>query len=673
MSYQFGRNAFRTIEEGLEREWVLGNGLGGFAGGTIIGANSRAHHSYLVAALNAPVDRLSILGKTHESIVMGGVTHDLASQQYINWNKDGQRYLQRFTLDGVPTYHYQVNDVAIKKTVAIEYGKNTVVVCYEVTNGIEEAVFNMIPLFTCKDLGSALERSELKFDMNLQGQVFELVHEHHPNVSIKCYASEGSYYDRKQIPTSMATPNYLVEENLVYAIDNRNGSLGVDNYSTPYQIDVILKPFEKKSFYIKCTVEELDSRDGFEIVQAYKERMAKLAEQTGRTEPLVQKLAQAADHFIVERHSTGLKTILAGLPWFTDWGRDTMIALQGLTLCTNRFEDAREILESFSKYVKNGLIPNVFPSHEGDAPGYNTVDGSMWYFYSVDRYLHYTGNEEDYTFIKEKIYPSLKQIIEAYRVGTDFSIKMDTDGLIMAGSDFDQITWMDVRVGDWVVTPRHGKPVEISALWYNALKVMEKLSTRFGEDATAYAELAEVVKESFNKKFWNEETGCLYDVVDSNDGKIRPNQIWAVFLPYTMLDAEKELKVVQAVYKHLYTPYGLRSLSYTDPEYKKQYIGKLIDRDAAYHMGTTWGFPIGGFISSYCKVHNYAPDAVQTAKEMCELFEDHMNDGCINGIAEIFDGDFACTSRGCYTQAWSVGEVLRAYVEDVLPYLETSK
>lgn len=669
MAYQFGRNAFRTIEEGVEREWVLGNGLGGFAGGTIVGANSRAHHSYLIAALNPPVDRLSILGKTHESIVIGDVEHDLASQQYINWNKDGQRYLNRFTLDGVPTYHYQVQDVTVKKTVAVEYGKNTVVVCYEVKNGVDQAVFNIIPLFTCKDLGSSIERSELKFDKVIEGQTLTLVHEDHKDVPIKFYTSAGEYYDRQQIPTSMATPNYLVEENLFYAIDNRNGALGVDNYSTPYQVNVVLKPFEKKSFYIKCTVEELDLRDGFEIVSAYKERMSKLAQQTENTNPLVKKLAQAADHFIVERKSTGLKTILAGLPWFTDWGRDTMIALQGLTLCTKRFDDAREILESFSKYVKKGLIPNVFPNHEGDQPGYNTVDGSMWYFYSVDRYLHYTGAETDYTFIKEKIYPSLKEIIQAYKNGTDFSIKMDEDGLIMAGSDFDQITWMDVRVGDWVVTPRHGKPVEINALWYNALKVMEKLSKRFGEDPEVYKELAETVKASFTKKFWNDEIGCLYDVVDENDGKIRPNQIWAVFLPYTMLDKEKELRVVQAVYKHLYTPYGLRSLSDQDESYKSQYIGKLITRDAAYHMGTTWAFPIGGFISSYCKVHDYSDEALQVAKEMCELFEDHMNDGCINGIAEIFDGDFACTSRGCYTQAWSVGEVLRAYVEDVLPYL----
>lgn len=669
MHYQFGRNAFRTIEEGIEREWVLGNGIGGFAGGTIIGANSRAHHSYLVASLNPPVDRFSVLGRTQECITVGKTHYDLTSQQYIGWNKDGQRYLNRFTLDGVPTYYYQVNDITLKKTVSMEYGKNTVVVCYEIKNGMDNAVLSITPLFTYKELGSSLERNELQFDIQREGKKLTLIHKQHREVPIKFYTSLGEYYDRKQIPTSMATPNYLLEENLVYAIDNRNGALGVDHYSTPYQVDVHLKAYEKKSFYIKCTLEELDERDGFGIVEDYKSRMQQLAEQVGYDKPLVHKLAQAADHFIVERKSTGLKTILAGFPWFTDWGRDTMIALQGLTLCTKRFDDAREILESFSKYVQNGLIPNVFPSHEGEAPGYNTVDGPLWYFYSVDRYLHYTGTTKDYDFIKEKIYPSLKQIIKAYKKGTDFSIKMDSDNLIMAGSNLDQVTWMDVRVGDWVVTPRHGKPVEINALWYNALKVMEKLSQYYEEPSEEYTQLADLVKQSFNKKFWNQETRCLYDVVDENDPKIRPNQIWAVFLPYTMLSAEKELSVVQVVYKHLYTPYGLRSLSNQDPEYKRMYIGKLINRDAAYHMGTTWAFPIGGFISSYCKVYQHSKETIQEAKEMCELFEDHMRDGCINGIAEIFDGDFACTSRGCYTQAWSVGEVLRAYVEDVLPYL----
>ena len=246
---------------------------------------------------------------------------------------------------------------------------------------------------------------------------------------------------------------------------------------------------------------------------------------------------------------------------------------------------------------------------------------------------------------------------------------MDSDGLVFAGVGLDQVTWMDVRVGDYVVTPRHGKPVEINALWYNALKIMEDLSKKFGDDNSEYIKLSEKVRESFNNRFWNEEKSCLYDVVDENDDKIRPNQIWAVSLPFSVLDREKEKMIVNTVHKHLYATYGLRSLSFMDKDYKKKYIGKLFDRDCAYHMGTTWGFLIGAFITAYCKVNDYSKESIEKANYMCNVFEDTMRDGCINGIAEIFDGDFASTGRGCYSQAWSVAEVLGAYTQDVMPYL----
>lgn len=256
-----------------------------------------------------------------------------------------------------------------------------------------------------------------------------------------------------------------------------------------------------------------------------------------------------------------------------------------------------------------------------------------------------------------------------FTTSTDFSIGIDEDGLVHAGSGYDQVTWMDVRVGDLVVTPRHGKPVEINALWYNTLCIMKELSIHFNKNYSFYEELADKVKESFNKKFWNEKEQCLFDVVDENDGRVRPNQIWAVSLPFTMLDREREKKIVAKLYKELYSTYGLKTLSFKDPCFKKKYIGKLIARDCAYHMGTTWAYPIDAFISAYCKVNDYSKDAVTRAKEMCEVFEDHMKDGCINGIAEIFDGEFSATSRGCFTQAWSVAEVHRAYTVDVLPYV----
>lgn len=666
MKYFFGRNSFRNINEGIEREWVLGNGIGGYASSTIVGTNSRTHHNYLNISLNSPVDRFSVLSKSCEILEIGNEIFDLSSQTYVNYNKDGQMYLTRFELDeSVPTYHYNVKDVFMKKTVSMEHGKNTVVICYEVTNGNEDLKIQVVPMFTCKILGEVLEKSELSFDTNFchEKNLLTLRHNENEDIEIKFFASCGEFYDRKNIETSMATPNFLIEENVLYLVDNRNGFLGLDNYFTPYEIQISLKPFETKKFYMKCTVEEFDFKDGFEIVHEYKERMKNLSKDIQIKDELVEKLCQASDHFIVKRKSTGLKTILAGFPWFVDWGRDTMIALTGLTLCTNRFNDAKEILESFAKYEKDGLIPNVFPNNEKDTPYYNTVDASLWYFYAVDKYLDYTS---DYEFIKNKIYPVLKRIIEAYKQGTHFSIKMDNDGLISSGSNLDQVTWMDVRVGNLVITPRHGKPVEINALWYNALKVMEKLSEKFNEDSTEYLNLSERVCKSFNEKFWNEKEECLKDVVEEDDLSIRPNQIWAVSLPYTMLSREKERKIVGKVLKELYTPYGLRSLSNKDSRYKNKYIGKLLERDLAYHMGTSWSFIMGGFITAYCKVNDYSDDSINFGKYLCEIFLDNLYDGCINGIAEIFDGDFSCTSRGCFTQAWGVGEILRAYTEDIL-------
>lgn len=670
--YRLGRSNWRTYDEGIEKEWIITNGLGGYANSTIIGASNRCHSGYLNAAYNAPQDRYTVLSKIHEQIELGETTIDLTAQKYIGEIKNGQAYLNRFELDAVPTYTYQVNDIVLKKTIAMEYGKNTTFVCYEVAGGTKEATVRITPLFTCKELGTVKEIHELTFKTEQKGQTLTLTSNENEMVTIYFQTSEGEYYDRSNNPVSMATPNYMYEESELYSIDIRNGFNKPDYQYTPYDIIVTVPPHETKQFFVRCSVEGFDSKDGFDVVKESRERRANLMNQLNVDDDFAKKLAWASDAFITKRNSTGLKTILAGYPWFLDWGRDTMIALQGLTLTTRRFEEAKEILESFAIYAKGGLLPNVFPSSAKDVPMYNTMDASLWYFYSVYQYLHYTN---DYEFIQNKIYPVLKEIIHAYETGTEFGIHMDEDGLVQGGSNLDQITWMDVRVGDWVVTPRHGKPVEINALWYNALCMMDELSNRFKEQTTHYKELSVKVKESFQKKFWNEATNCLYDVIEvtedkqeRKDGRIRPNQIWCVSLPYELLTKEQQKNVVHVVYEQLYTPYGIRSLAPTDEEYKPSYIGKLINRDAAYHMGTTWGYISGGFITAYCKANDYSKEAVERAYEMCQYFEDHMNDGCLNGIAEIFDGDHACTSRGCYTQAWSVGEVLRAYVEDVLPY-----
>ncbi len=659
-TYSYGRGSFKTINDGNELSWVIGNGIGGFANSTVAGGSAILHHGYLIAALNPPVNRYLILNRTQEEININNRNYDLTSQNYINTSKNGHQYLEKFIFDFIPEYRYRVEDVHIKKTISMDYGYNTVAVCYEIENGIDDINFKIVPVFNYRPSGEAIEKSKLNFDEDVKENRIVLTPRENKDIRIIFEASEGELYDRRLISSNISTPNYLYEENNYYNIENRTGFLGLDNHYTPYEINVNIKANETKKMYVICTIEKEVEKDGFQIEADYKDRGNKLVLQAGYKENFGKNLIKAADHFIVKRNSTGLKTILAGYPWFTDWGRDTMIAFEGLVLCTKRYKDAREILESFSKYVRNGLVPNLFPD-ENTEPLYNTVDASLWYFQAVYKYLQYTGEEEDYKFIEEKIYDKLVEIFNAYSTKTLFSISMDEDGLIFAGSGFDQVTWMDVRVGDLVVTPRHGKPVEINALWYNALCIMNELRIKFSKEDLGYSKLAERVKINFEKKFWNDEMKCLYDVIDEKDDKIRPNQIWAVSLPFSILSKEKERDIVNTVYKHLYSTYGLRSLSFMDKEYKGKYIGKLINRDLAYHMGTTWSFLIGPFITAYLKVNDYSNNSINKAKEMLSVFEDHMRDGCINGIAEIFDGDFASTSRGCYTQAWGVGEVLRLY------------
>ncbi len=652
---KFGKGYWKTFSAGLEREWVITNGIGGYAGSSIIGANTRKHQGLLVASLRAPVARYAILTKINEKMNIGGKDYSLyTNQRPGGWNEEGQKYLQRFIYEECPQFVYQAEEVFLTKKIAFEWERNTVAVGYEITNGSKPVTLSLTPLFTYRDHSDDRERAALKFEYKKGKDTMYLIPEENKQVLIKASVDCGN----------IESSDEMYDRELVYNTEIQTGGYCIDNAFTPYTVNIDVAPFETRKISFVCSIEEEYERDAFKIIDAFENRIRGLKELAGYKDELADALVQAADQFIVQRKSTGYKTVMAGYPWFTDWGRDTMIALQGLTLSTHRYEDAKGILRTFAKYIKDGLVPNVFPD-EGLEPAYNTVDAAMWYFYSVDKYLEYT---QDYEFIEKEIYVKLEEIIEAYKTETKYSIYMDKDSLIHAGGGFDQVTWMDVRVGEWVVTPRHGKPVEINALWYNALKVMEKLAKKFGKDDKQYSKLANQVKKSFNEKFWNEDRQCLYDVVDDemSDDKIRPNQIYAVSLPYTMLDIEKEKCIVNTVMAHLYGTYGLRSLSKDDPEYIGRYEGKLHDRDAAYHQGTVWGFPLGGLITAFVKVNNKTPEAKKRARMMLEPIEDHLRDGCVGSIAEIFDGDEPHISRGCYAQAWSVGEILRAYVEDVM-------
>lgn len=652
------------MSAGVQKEWVLTNGIGGYAGSSVTGAHARKHHGYLIASLHPPVERFVILSKINECLIRSSEKIDFTVEQYLADDgstayRKGIEYLNSFTYDGLVHFTTKAPEFTMTKTLAFEHGKNTIAVSYDIQNDGDAATLVLTPLFNYRVHHDASTVDTLKFDTTYEQPEIRLVPQQNKDVTIRLFTDDGTVVPCEE--------KYTTGMQLQKELDVESDALD-DNY-TPYQIEFPLDAGCRKKISIVCTIEDVYEKDAFATAAAEMARFDALEKKAGYHDELAETLTIAADHFLAYRQSTGLMTVLAGLPWFTDWGRDTMIALTGLTLSTGRYQDARDILTTFARYVHHGMVPNMFPD-EGTAPLYNTADASMWYFYAVGKYLDYTGTPEDYAFVQETIYPKLKEIIAAYEHGTDFSIYMEEDGLIHAGSGLDQVTWMDVRVGDWVATPRHGKPVEINALWYHALCLMEEWATRFGEDGSHYAALAAHAKESFTKEFWNEKDGCLYDVVDGleGDATLRPNQIYAVSLPHRMLDADKEKAIVDKVYEKLYAKTGLRSLSPDDKEYHPTYEGCLDKRDHAYHQGTSWGFLLGSFLTAYVHVYGTSKEVIKQTDAMLDATREQFYHGCIGSIAEIFDGDEPHTSRGCYAQAWSVGEILRAYTEDILPY-----
>ena len=663
-AYHLNKDALTPMSVGVQKEWVLTNGIGGYAGSSVTGAHARKHHGYLIASLHPPVERFVILSKINECLIRSSGKKDFTVEQYLAGDgstayREGIEYLNSFTYDGLVHFTTKAPEFTMTKTLAFEHGKNTIAVSYDIQNDGNAATLVLTPLFNYRVHHDASTVDTLKFDTTYEQPEIRLVPQQNKDVTIRLFTDDGTVVPCEE--------KYTTGMQLQKELDVESDALD-DNY-TPYQIEFPLDAGCRKKISIVCTIEDAYEKDAFATAAAEMARFDALEKKAGYHDELAETLTIAADHFLAYRQSTGLMTVLAGLPWFTDWGRDTMIALTGLTLSTGRYQDARDILTTFARYVHHGMVPNMFPD-EGTAPLYNTADASMWYFYAVGKYLDYTGTPEDYAFVQETIYPKLKEIIAAYEHGTDFSIYMEEDGLIHAGSGLDQITWMDVRVGDWVATPRHGKPVEINALWYHALCLMEEWATRFGEDGSHYAALAAHAKESFAKEFWNEKDGCLYDVVDGleGDATLRPNQIYAVSLPHRMLNADKEKKIVDKVYEKLYAKTGLRSLSPDDKEYHPTYEGCLDKRDHAYHQGTSWGFLLGGFLTAYVHVYGTSKEVITQVDAMLDATREQFYHGCIGSIAEIFDGDEPHTSRGCYAQAWSVGEILRAYTEDILPY-----
>ena len=672
ITYQYTQKDWTTFKEGIKREWAVTNGIGGYAGSSMIGAHSRTHQGYLIASLHAPIERYLVFSKINETATVGTSTVSFETSQHCASGKtvytEGQKFLTSFIYDGSVHYTYETDNFSFEKHITLKRNANVCAVAYELTAGDSDCTFTLTPLFNYREHSESSTPDTLKFETFTEDRTFYLVPEKNKDIAIRFQTSEGTFSERETV--------YDIDMQLQIEVDLETD--GLDCHYCPVDLSIAVPANTTKKVSILCSIGDVNERpapvsgtEAFSILEENARCHAELFEKAGYHDSFANQLVLASDQFLTYRESTKMMTVLAGLPWFTDWGRDTMIAFTGLTLCTKRFKEAEEILLTFARYIRHGIVPNMFPD-DNMPPLYNTVDASLWYFYAVYQYLHYNPAAEAEAFVKEQIFPHLKEIVSAYEKGTDFSIYMEDDGLIHAGSGLDQITWMDVRVGDWVATPRHGKPVEINALWYNALRIMESLCEKFDEDASAYRTRANQVKESFNAKFWDSSNQCLFDVVDGDepDDHIRPNQIYAVSLPFSLLPEEQEKAVVALVEKELFVGCGLRSLAPDHPDYHGIYCGALAKRDAAYHQGTAWGFLLGGFFSAYMKVNHHSSSAAENAVRMLEPVRKHLTDsGCIGSISEIFDGDAPHNPRGCYAQAWSVGEVLRCYCEDILPYL----
>lgn len=648
---RFGKAYWRDFARGTEREWLVTNGLGGYASSTLICANTRKYHGLLIASLLPPVRRTLFLAKLDERLEVPGRTYILAANETAGGVAEkGFIHLQQVLFNPFPTFVYAFGDIFLRKTVFMIYGENTTVVLYHVHNGAAPAVLRLTPLVNCRDFHWTTRRSQVDFAVRPAYRGVEVkASVETPVLRLACSAGEfvgrgDWYYD------------------MHYAEEERRGLEAREDHFIPGDFVVELAPEEEAVITFLATVEEVFSLDGEALLQVELRRHQELLAQAGYKDFLARQLVQAADAFIVERRSTGGKSIVAGYHWFNDWGRDTMIALPGLTLVTRRYGDARSILATFARHAKGGLLPNAFT--DGEEILYNTVDASLWFFWAVWKYLQYTRDDD---FVRREIYPVLKEIARHYVQGTHFHIRVDEDGLLAAGTPETQLTWMDAKVNGWVVTPRHGKPVEVNALWYNALGVLRELARRFGEQFP-YEELMTRQRESFLREFWYEEGGYFYDVIgpEGKDSALRPNQLIALSLPYTMVDEQKGRRVLRRVWQDLYATYGLRTLSPGHPGYRGVYAGDRWQRDGAYHQGTVWSWLIGPFITAWRKMHGYSPASRLQAARFLAPFKDHLQEYGVGYIGEIFDGNEPLAPRGCIAQAWGVAEVLRAYVEEVL-------
>lgn len=662
MKFVYGKRDFATRERGEENCYLLTNGLGGFSSATMIGSATRSDHAFLMACTRAPNHRFHLIHRLEEEVVIQGDSVHISSQKFADRGRepvnrsqeladcdrdeDGFLYLNCFTFEDYPRWTFQVGGVEIIKETAMKQLSNTVAVRYRIDNRTAgEVDFVVTPYLQFVPKGGEVLEGQAVFarDNKIWSDQLQL-----------SFHTDGE--------TEYFPPRFV--RGLFYAYDACDGRRSQGNAWVNHRVKKTVSPHSRGSLEIVYRGEEAGTEEVWEsageLIAAARSNRKKLEQACGLASEAGRMLAKSAGQFISLRESTGGKTILAGYPFFGDWGRDTMIALPGCCITTGQTETAKSILLTFAGYCRKGLLPNLFPEGK-DEPLYNTADASLLFVNAV--YLYYEKTK-DISFVK-KVWPVMKEMAEWYQKGTDYCIGMDEDGLLRAGDGLDQVTWMDVRVGTFLPTPRHGKPVEINAYWYNALCIMAYFYDVLEntEKKNPFRDLSRKVKKSFCEKFWDEEMGCLKDLVSGTDAdrQVRCNQIWAVSMAFGPLDKEKERKVVDAVYEKLYTPLGLRTLEMGDSQFHGRYGGTQMERDAAYHQGTVWIFPLGAYYLAYLKTRNYSKEALDVVKRQLEALESALGEGCIGQLPEIYDGENPDFSRGCFAQAWSVGEILRVY------------
>jgi len=661
----FGRDLSSRLDLAEEREWLVTNGIGGYAMGTIAGALTRCYHGLLVAALSPPLERTLLVTKLDETLLYpsGSATQAPEPRLYPlhtnRWtdgavNPHGYRHIERFSLEGsVPTWRYACADLLLEKRIWMQAGANTTYIYYQLQRATHPVTLTLEAMVNYRDHHSRTRGQgwSMMVDPIEQG--------------VQITAFEGAKPIQILSDRASVAPNHDWFYGFELIAERDRGLDSRDDHLHAATFQVTLKPGE--SCTIIATTENRVDRDGEAALKARRSYEQKLLGLWKTSRPVdsrnasefLQRLVLAADQFIVNRASPQDphgKTIIAGYPWFSDWGRDTMISLPGLTLATGRPEVARSILRTYAHYMDQGMIPNRFPD-VGETPDYNTVDATLWFFEALRAY-HAATNDDD---LIEELFPVLSDSIDWHCRGTRYNIHLDSaDGLLYAGEPGLQLTWMDAKIGDWVVTPRMGKPIEINALWYNALRIMARLARTIGRPHQEYEAIADRAKARFSR-FWIADLGYCYDLLDGPDGDddtLRPNQILTVSLPESPFTQAQQRSIVDVCGQALLSSYGLRSLSPDDPHYRAQYQGDPYQRDSAYHQGTVWGWLLGAYTQAHLRIYRNPA----RAREFLEPMIDHLSGYGVGSLGEIFDGDPPFAARGCIAQAWTVAEVLRTWL-----------